>query len=268
MTTFGIKLFPNKKLGVALGGGIARGIAHVGVLKALVQAGIQIDYLSGVSSGALIGAAFAAGVSILDIEKSAIGRWWGNFVKIALNKRGATSNESIGNFLIRYIGDVNFSKLKIPLRIAATDLISGERVVFSQGKVADAVRASCSMPGIFIPSKIDSKLLVDGGISGNLPVAEAFEMGAEKVIAVEVMPNIKLKEEPRDMVSIVDRSITLLFRNSVTTSKQNADLVIEPVVENIGLLDLGKAKQLIAMGECATLQVLPQIKKLIAPFSF
>jgi NTE family protein len=263
-----LNMFGKKKLGLALGGGVARGIAHIGVLKVLVQSGIQIDYISGVSAGALIGAVFAAGVSIVEIEKAALGRGWGEFFKLAISRRGAVSSERILRFVHKFIADIDFYKLKIPMCIVATELISGQKVIFNQGMVAEAVRASCSIPALFAPYKIGHKVFVDGGIVGNIEVDELREMGAEKVIAVDVMPAIELKEEPRDLISVVDRSVTIAFRNLAIDARQKADLVIEPVTEQIGLLDLKHAARLIHLGETATREALPEIKKLISPISF
>ena len=166
-------LFQKKKVGLVLGGGVARGIAHVGVIRVLKEAGVPIDLIVGTSSGSLIGAALAAGLDQQMIEEIALRIKWGEFFKFAFFRPGLASAEAIEEFVVKYIGDFRFSDLKIPFATIATDLRTGNRVVINEGRVARAVAASATFPGFFAPEEFHGKHLIDGGIVGNVPVDTA-----------------------------------------------------------------------------------------------
>ncbi|MFH1761583.1 MAG: patatin-like phospholipase family protein [bacterium] len=178
--------------GLVLGSGAARGLAHIGVLKYIEEKKIKIDMITGTSMGALAGACFARNGSIAELEHVALNMDWKNLVKLAdpnllLLNRGFIHGEKIKKLLQAIIGDINFSDLKIPLYVVTTDVNTGEHFVISEGSVVDAVRASISIPGIFTPVIFNKRMLIDGGVSSPLPVSIARRIGAEKIIACNVI---------------------------------------------------------------------------------
>ncbi|MCK4401777.1 patatin-like phospholipase family protein [bacterium] len=183
----------HKKIGLALGGGAARGLAHIGVLNALKENNIPIDMIAGTSIGALVGACFAKDGKINTLEEIVLNIDWKQLAllvdpNLALLKKGFIHGEKIKELLRSIIGDIEFKDLKIPFRAVATDVTTGEEVVINSGSVAEAVRASISIPVLFTPVKFENKFLVDGGIVNPVPVSIARNMGAEFVIACNVIP--------------------------------------------------------------------------------
>ncbi len=183
----------HKKIGLVLGGGAAKGLAHIGVLKTLKANNIPIDMIAGTSIGALVGACFAKDGEIDAFEEIVLNIDWKQLAllidpNLALLKKGFIHGEKIKELLCSIIGDIEFKDLKIPLRVLATNIITGEEVVIKSGSVAEAVRASISIPVIFTPVKFENKFLVDGGIVNPVPVNTARNMGAEFVIACNVIP--------------------------------------------------------------------------------
>jgi len=183
----------HKKIGLALGGGAARGLAHIGVLKALVKNNVPIDVIAGTSIGALVGACFAKDGEINTLEEIVLNIDWRQLAllldpNLALLKKGFIHGEKIKELLCSVIGDIEFKDLKIPLRVIATDVITGKEVVIDSGSVTEAVRASISIPVIFTPVKFENKFLVDGSIVNPVPVDIVRNMGAEFIIACNVIP--------------------------------------------------------------------------------
>jgi len=175
-----------KKVGLALGGGVARGMAHLGVLKVLVEAGIPIDYVAGTSAGSLVGSMYCAGMD-LDTQRQfgeAL-RWW-NIARPVWPRLGFVSFEPMRRLIVRQVGDLSFEDLKIPFCAVATDLDSGDPVPMRSGKLAPAVQASCAVPGIVEPVKLNGRLLGDGSLSDTVPVRILRAMGAEYVIGVDI----------------------------------------------------------------------------------
>lgn len=249
-----------RKIGLALGGGAARGLAHIGVLKVLKENKIPIHFIAGTSSGALIGALFSSGMEIEIMAKASQRVGCGRFVRLTLEKTGPLSGEAIEKFLDNNIGPVQFSELKIPLAVVATDLVSGKEIVIKEGKVAPAVRASAAFPGIFSPVKMDKKVLVDGGVVSNVPVEIVKDMGAEVIIAVDVIPKARMPREPENIIEVIDRSVDLILKKSSLPSLAKAGIIIEPVTEYIGSIALERSADLIKMGEKATEELIPLIK--------
>ncbi len=255
-------LFGKKKLGLALSGGVARGIAHIGVLKVLDKFKIPIEYIAATSSGAIVGAAYAAGLDIRVIEEIALRISWGKIIKIAFFRPGFVTAEAVEDLIIKYAGDINFSDLKIPLNIVATDIKSGEAVVLKKGKVAKAVAASMSIPGVFAPEKVDDKFLADGGLGQNLPVDIVKSMGANYTVAVDVVPSKPIRKLPQDPFHMYGRAFDIVLHKLSLEQRKKANILIEPEFdEDIWHLDLHKAKRLIAAGEAAAGKVISKIKR-------
>ena len=179
-----------KKLGLALGGGSVRGLAHIGILKVFEKEKIPIHFLAGTSIGALIGACYASGLSAKRIEDIAFTTKWKELVDFTEPKTGFIAGKRIERYIRKIIGNKNFSELDIPLRVIATDLIKGEKVIFKEGDVTKAVRASISIPGVFSSVKMEKKELVDGGIIDPIPVDIVKNMGANIIIATDLSINL------------------------------------------------------------------------------
>ena len=187
---------PRPRIGLALSGGGARGLAHIGVLKVLEREGIRVDFLAGTSMGGLIAAGYAAGFDTAYLEQVALrmSRWRKllPLVDRSLPGLGLVKSHRVRQYLASQFGEMTFDQLRIPLALVAVDLLSGEEVVLQSGMVAEAVRATVSLPGVFAPFPLDGRLLVDGGVLNNLPVDVVREMGAEVVIAANVSGDAEL----------------------------------------------------------------------------
>jgi len=250
-----------KRVGLVLGGGAARGIAHVGVLRVLFENGIPIHILVGTSSGALFGSLYAGGLSVDTMELASRRSGWNRLIRIALSRRGAVSGESMEKLVEESIGERQFSDLHIPFAAVASDLRTGERVVLREGNVARAVHASSAIPGVFSPVLIGGRHLSDGMVTDNVPVDVAAEMGANFIIAVDVIPKLVLDRDPDNMVEVVERALDVGVRIANLPILAKADIVIEPVVKNISPFGLNHADELIGMGVEAARKMMPEIKR-------
>jgi NTE family protein len=259
-----------KKIGLALGGGAARGLAHIGVLEVLEKEGIPVDMIAGTSAGALVGALYAQGRSASRIKELALDTGWRRMVSLidlALPKSGFIEGRKIKNLLKSIIGDINFNELKIPLSCVATDIHSGEEVVISDGPVLEGVRASISVPVIFTAVKWRDRYLVDGGLVNPVPVGTVREMGADLVIAVNVIPTMGVRlqpskeaKEPGIFQSLL-HSFYIATYSLVRASLAEADIVIEPKLPHIGYGDFHRISDAIAQGEIAAQALVEQIKQ-------
>lgn len=250
------------RIGVALGGGFARGIAHLGVLRVLQEEKIPIDILTGTSAGALLAISFASGHSIAEIEKQARATRFKDFGNWRLSWLGLASNQKLEHYPRKFLGVSTFEDLKIPLAIAATDLATGEAAYFSHGPLGPALRASCAYPGMFVPVEIDGRLLVDGFLAAPVPVDAARSMGADLVIAVflEAANN----RTPSSIVDVIGLSFAILQRHADLEWRARADVIVEPMVKDFLWDDFEKTTELIAAGEMAARAALPRIRALIA----
>ena len=258
-----------KKIGLALGSGAARGLAHIGVLEVLKREGIPIDMIAGTSAGAVFGAIYAWSTDTDQIKKQALEVNWKKLAPLidpSLPKTGLIKGKKIKNLLASYIGgNIRFSDLKIPFACVATDIDTGEEVVIDRGSVPEAVRASISIPAIFTVVKRGDRYLVDGGLANPVPVSVVKRMGADFIIAVNVMPEVtdrteKIDKEP-NIFQIIMQSIYITTYSLVRSSVEDADVVIEPDVANIGAGDFQKAQELILRGEQAAQSAIPEIKR-------
>lgn len=221
-----------KSLGLALGSGGSRGIAHIGFLQALEEAEIHPDFISGCSMGSVVGAAYAAGVSPQDMRRAACSLRFFDLFDVTRKPGGVLDTRKIRKLLERYIGDKEFFELKIPFSCVAVDMIRQEVVEFSSGKVLDAVVASSSIPSVFKPTEMDGMRLVDGGVLRRVPVEEVKRMGADVVVAVDVLGKRVCKDRcPNpvgmllEVVDVMDNVRTLAYRKSM---RKKYDLWLEP----------------------------------------
>jgi NTE family protein len=252
------------KIGLALGGGFARGIAHLGVLRVFEENRIPIDFLAGTSVGALIAAAYAGGSKIEEMERISRLTRFKDFAEWTISWQGLASDTRLKAYLRRLTPVRRFSDLHIPLTIAATDLMSAEPVYFTEGDIGPALCSSCAYPGLFRPVQTDGRLLVDGFLAAPVPVDAVRKMGADFVIGVN-LGSVSPLERPTNLFETISRSFSILMRYAETAWKPLADLIIEPDVKEFSWDDFPKTPALIAAGERATLAALPAILQALEP---
>jgi NTE family protein len=248
-------------IGIALGGGFARGIAHVGVLKVLEQEGIPVRVVAGTSVGALIGAAYCSGVTVDELHEMAHNVRFTTFARWTLSRCGFASNDRMISFLTRFLKVKTFEELRIPLGVTATDFNTGEGVVFHSGSIIDPVRASCAYPGMFLPVQMRGRYLVDGMLSHPVPTRPLREMGAERVLAVHLKGTWANGGPPRHLFDVIGQSFAIAQDAMSTVWRQAADLVIEPDVAGFAYDDFKRADDLVRVGEVAMKSALPEVRK-------
>lgn len=250
-------------IGVALGGGFARGIAHIGVLKVLEQEGIPIRAVTGTSVGALIGACYCSGLSLAEMEEVARNSRFTSFARWTLSRYGFASNDRMVAFLTRTLKCKTFEDLRIPLGVTATDFNTGEGVVFHSGTLIDPIRASCAYPGMFLPVQIRGRHLVDGMLSHPVPTRPLRDMGAERVLAVHLKGTWSNGGPPRHLFDVIGQSFAIAQDAMGSLWRSAADMVVEPDVAGFGYDDFRRAADLIKVGEVAMRKALPEVRKWI-----
>lgn len=260
---------PNKrpKIGLALSGGAARGIAHVGVLRALKEHEIPIDCIAGTSAGSLVGGALASGMAVDEIEELARSLRWRDLGRMTMSRMGVQSNNRLEQYLRLRLPVTRFEDLPIPFAAVATDLNSGAAVVMhNQGDVPFAIRASCAIPGWYVPVvDQDGRHLVDGGLVANIPSGAARSLGAEILIVVDVnAEGARFLGPSQSIISVLLQSMLLVQRTAVLQELQKADVIIKPRVGHIRWDEMGRANELIAAGYQAGIETIPAIKEMIA----
>jgi NTE family protein len=248
-------------IGVALGGGFARGIAHIGVLKVLEEEGIPVRMVAGTSVGALIGAAYCSGLTIKELEELAHKVRFTTFARWTLSRCGFATNDRMVSFLARTLKVQTFEELRIPLGVTATDFNTGEGVVFSSGSIIDPVRASCAYPGMFLPVESGGRWLVDGMLSHPVPTHPLRKMGAERILAVHLKGQWSKAGAPRHLFDVIGQSFAIAQDMMGPVWRGAADLVIEPDVAGFDYDDFKRADELIHVGELAMRNALPQVRK-------
>jgi NTE family protein len=251
-------------IGVALGGGFARGIAHVGVLKVLEEEGIPVKVVTGTSVGALIGAVYCGGLSADEVMQVARTCRFTTFARWTLSRYGFASNDRMVSFLDRALKVRTFEELRIPLGVTATDFNTGEGVVFHSGSIIDPVRASCAYPGMFLPVQIRGRYLVDGMLSHPVPSQPAREMGADRVIAVHLKGTWSNGGAPRHLFDVIGQSFAIAQDAMAGVWRSAADLVVEPDVAGFAYDDFKRADDLMRSGEVAMRAALPAVRKWLA----
>ncbi len=245
------------KIGLALAGGFARGIAHIGVLRAFRDAGIPIDCVAGTSVGALIGAGFCSGISLEKMQEIGQATTFADFGRWTPSWLGLATNQRMEKYLARMTPATTFAELKTPLAISATDINAGVTIYYLNGSLATPLRASCAYPGLFVPIQYEGRTLVDGFLTAPVPVEGAFILGADVVIAVYLEAGGI--ENPRTAVDIISRSFNIIQKHTDLTWRQQANVIIEPDVSSFAWDDFTKTPELIAAGEAAAMNALPEI---------
>ena len=248
-------------IGIALGGGFARGIAHIGVLKVLEEEGIPIRMVAGTSVGAIMGAVYCSGLTIAELEQLAHKVRFTTFARWTLSRYGFASNDRMVSFLRQTLKVQTFEELRIPLGVAATDFNTGRGAVFTSGSIIEPVRASCAYPGMFLPVEIRGSWLVDGMLSYPVPTHPLREMGAERVLGVHLKGQWSKTCAPRHFFDVIGQSFAIAQDMMSATWRSEADLVIEPDVAGFDYDDFKRAGELIRVGELAMRRALPEVRK-------
>jgi NTE family protein len=254
-------------IGLALSGGAARGLAHVGVLRALSEHDIAIDFLAGTSAGALVAGTYASGMTIDEIESIARSLRWRDVGRMTMSRMGVQSNERLEQYLRSRLPVTRFEEFPIPFAAVATDLKSGRGVILQgEGDVPFAIRASCAIPGWYVPVTDEhGRQLVDGGLVANIPSDVARSMGADVVIAVDVNAEGATFLGPSlSIISVVLQSMMLVQRTASLYQSAVADLVIKPKIGHIRWDEMRRADELISAGYEAGNESIPEIQRLIA----
>jgi NTE family protein len=249
------------KIGVALAGGFARGIAHIGVLRSLTAAGIPIDVIAGTSVGALIGAAYCSGATLDDMQRIACSTSFTDFGRWTPSWLGLATNQRLEKYLSRFTSATTFEELTTPLAIAATDINAGVSVYYTRGALGPPLRGSCAYPGLFVPIQFEGRTLVDGFLTSPVPVEGAFLLGADIVIAVYLEAGNLAN--PRTAADVISRSFNIIQRHTELEWRQQADVIIEPDVKPFVWDDFTCSKELVAVGEAATASAIPHLQAML-----
>ena len=250
---------------MALGGGFARGFAHLGVLQVFEQNRIPISFMAGTSVGSILGAAYASGTPIARIIATCrtirfrdIGRW-------RVSRLGLASNHRLGDLIEQVFESPRFEDLRIPMAVVATDLTSGEPVIFTHGNLSEAIRASCAFPGLFEPVEIGTRCLADGGLVAPVPTLAARNLGASCVIGVSVGVEDGARGAPSNIFQVVCRAVNAAQKHQLEVWERYADLVLRPDVQSLAWDDFDRADEAIEAGAVAARRALPRIQKLLNP---
>lgn len=245
-------------IGLALGGGFARGIAHIGVLKVLEEASIPVQFVTGTSVGALIGAAYCSGLSAAEMEEIALRVRMKHLAQWTISRYGLASNQRMAVFLNSILKRTTFEDLRIPLGVVATDISNGRGVVLRSGPLVDAVRASCAYPGMFLPVKVGNRLLVDGMLAHAVPAVPVREMGAQRVLAVHLKGNYN--GTPRHVFDVIGQCFSIAQEKTSSEWKRASDVIAEPDMNEFKYDDFERSAEMIRAGEVAMRRVLPRVQ--------
>lgn len=258
-----------KKISLVLGSGGSKGMAHVGVIKALLENNFEITEIVGTSAGALVGGLYAANPNIDDLEKTVESIGYIELIKLFVDwpiKTGLVRGKKIEEFLDRVCEKKSIEDLPIKFRAVCTDIVRAEKYIFSQGKLATAIRASCAIPALFSPVKMDGKILIDGGALNPIPVGEVVPKKDRKIVAVglysKVFPKSFRKLSKANLTQVAFVSMQVMVRELSRLNMEKADVKILPLVEDVNVLNFVKTKKYIQIGYETTMKMMPEINKL------
>jgi len=251
------------KVALVLGAGSSKGFAHIGVLKVLEINNVPIHLIVGTSVGSVVGSLYAFGYSAFEVQEIALSVEKGDVIDpVYVPTQGFVKGEKLEEFVNKMVKHTSIEKLKIPFLAVATDIQEGQEVIFGKGNTGSAVRASCSIPGIFRPTKIGDRIYVDGGVMSPVPVAAAKRFGADVVIAVDISSEVE-KATPQGTVETILQAITIMYANLGAIQLGQANVVIKPRVGHIGTFDFTKRHEAILAGEKAALAAMPQVTQIL-----
>jgi NTE family protein len=251
-------------IALALGGGFARGFSHLGVLKVLEQNRVPVSHIAGTSVGSIFGAAYASGAPLARILATSRTIRFRDIARWNVSRLGLASNHRLADLIERVFDAKQFEDMKIPLAVVATDLATGEPVVFRQGPLVEAIRASCAYPGLFEPIHIGTRCFADGGLVAPVPTQAARQLGATVVVGVSVGTQDEHRDAPKNVFQVVARAVSAAQKHQLDTWERHADLVIRPDVQGVSWDDFHRANEAIEAGEAAAKAALPRIQKLVA----
>jgi len=251
------------KIAVVLGAGASRGFAHIGVLKVLEANKIPVHMIVGTSAGSFVGSLYAYGFDSFQLQKMALSIQRDDIVDMTLPDNGFVKGEKLEEFINKTVKNTPIEKMRIPLYVIATNIQNGQEVIFARGNTGTAVRASCSIPGVFRPVKINNVMYVDGGVVSPVAVDAARKMGADVVIAVDISADIDSRQ-PESTLDTMLQSINVMYSKLAAIQLARADIVIRPKVGKIGSSDFEKRHEAILEGEKAALEAMPRIQNIIA----
>jgi NTE family protein len=250
------------KIAIVLGAGASRGFAHIGVLKVLESNKIPIHMIVGTSAGSFVGSIYAYGYNAYQLQKMSFAIERGDIVDLTIPDNGFVKGEKLEEYINKLLNNTPIEKLRIPFYAVATDIQNGQEVVFGKGNTGTAVRASCSIPGIFRPVKIGDRTYVDGGVVSPVAVDAARRLGADFVIAVDISSDIE-DRPPESTIETLLQSVSIMYSKLSSIQLAKADIVIRPKVGYIGSSDFSKRHEAVLEGEKAAMEKLPDIQNLI-----
>jgi NTE family protein len=254
---------PPIRIGLALGGGAAKGFAHIGVIKMLEASGIHVDVVAGTSAGSVVGALYASGMGPFQLQQQAFDLDEAKIRDVRLFSGGLVQGRKLQDYVNELVRQRPIERLDRPFAAVATELETGKRAVFVRGNTGQAVRASSSIPGVFEPTPIGDRHYVDGGVVSPIPVDAARQLGADFVIAVDISARPS-GSNPQGLVNIVGQTLSIMGRHLAEQEAARADVVIRPRVVSIGAADFAQKNQAILEGEKAALAAMPQIRQRLA----
>jgi NTE family protein len=250
------------KIGLVLGAGSSKGFAHIGVLKILESNKIPIHMIVGTSVGSIVGSLYAYGYDAFQLQKLSFSIETGDIIDLTIPDNGFIKGEKLEEFINKTLKYTPIEKLKVPFYAVATDILNGQEIVFGRGNTGTAVRASCSIPGIFRPVKIGDRMYVDGGVVSPVAVDAAKRFGADIVIAVDISTGVE-HTFPGNTMETILQSLNIMYSKLASVQISQADVVIRPKVGHIGSADFSKRHEAILEGEKAALEALPHIMKIV-----
>ncbi|MEW6714546.1 MAG: patatin-like phospholipase family protein [Nitrospirota bacterium] len=251
------------KIALVLGAGASKGFAHVGVLKVLEANKVPIDMIVGTSAGSLVGSLYAYGYNAFQLQEISFAIERGDIVDFGIPDKGFIKGDALEEFTNAKIKNTTIENLKIPFYAVATDIQSGEEIIFSKGNTGTAVQASCAIPGVFMPVQIGNRLYADGGIVSPVAVEIARRLGADIVIAVDISADID-NTLPEGTIDMILKSVSIMHSKIAATQIKKADVVIKPKVGYIGSSDFTKRHEAVLEGEKAATEALPEIQNIIS----
>lgn len=251
-------------IGLAFGGGFARGFAHLGVLQVLEQNHIPISCIAGTSVGSILGAAYASGAPLARIIATCRTLRFRDIARWRVSRLGFASNHRLGDLIENVFESRQFEELQIPLAVVATDLNTGEPVSLTEGSLIDAIRASCAFPGLFEPVEIGTRSLADGALVAPVPTKAARDLGATFVLAVSVGIQDGYRGKPTNIFQVVSRAVSAAQKHQLEVWERYADLVLRPNVQSLAWDDFDRADEAIEAGAAAARSALPRIQKYLS----
>lgn len=258
------------RVGIALSGGIAKVLAHVGVLQALEESGVPLHAVAATSGGSIVGAFFAAGWTPAQLAEVAQDVSWKRLTRVTLPRLGLLSNERMESFVTDRLGDARFEELKLPFAVIAANLTTGQKAVFRTGRIGPPIRASCSIPQLFSPVVINGDVLADGGLVEYLPIETLDDLGCDVKIGVNLGGIRNWRgNDPKNLFEVALRVVSFVSQRNAALSEQHADVVIRPDLTEFGPYDLHRSAEMIRVGyeagRAAAPEILARIRERAAP---